>query len=69
MKIAIISRNWFTETKGGAERYIYELAKGLIDRGHDIITVSRQNSDLPNEHMKVCVRRGEDDGYEGRLHG
>jgi glycosyltransferase involved in cell wall biosynthesis len=53
MKIAIISRNWFTETKGGAERYIYELAKGLIDRGHDIITVSRQDSDLPNTHMKV----------------
>ena len=53
MKIAIISRNWFTETKGGAERYIYELAKGLMDRGHEIITVSRQDSDLPNEHMKV----------------
>lgn len=67
MKIAIISRNWFTETKRGAERYIYELAKGLIDRGHEIITVSKQHSDLPNEHMKVCVRRG--DGYEGRLHG
>ena len=58
MKTAIITRNWFTETKGGVERYIYELAKGLIDRGHEIITASRQDSDLPNKHMKVCVRQG-----------
>lgn len=53
MKIAIISRSWFTETKGGAERYIYELSKELIGRNHKVVTVSRQDSDLPNEHVKV----------------
>lgn len=53
MKIAILSRSWFTETKGGAERYIYELAKGLMDLGHEIISVSRQDSDLSNKHLKV----------------
>jgi len=53
MKIAIISRSWFTETKGGAERYIYELSKELIGRNHEVVTVSRQDSDLHNEHVKV----------------
>jgi glycosyltransferase involved in cell wall biosynthesis len=53
MKVAIVSRSWFTETRGGAERYIYELVNGLINLGHEIVTVSRQNSDLKNEHIRV----------------
>lgn len=53
MKIAIVSRSWFTETKGGAERYIYELARGLTKLGHEVITVSREDSDLENLHVKV----------------
>lgn len=51
MRIAIISRSWFTEIKGGAERYIYETTKELIKRGHDVTTISRQGSDLPNRHI------------------
>jgi glycosyltransferase involved in cell wall biosynthesis len=53
MRIGIVSRSWFTETKGGAERYIYELTKGLIRKGHSVISISRQDSDLPNEHITV----------------
>jgi len=53
MKIAILSHKWFTETKGGAERYIYELTKGLAAMGNEVVTVSRQASDLPNDHIKV----------------
>lgn len=53
MRVAIVSRSWFTETKGGAERYVYELSKELMNLGHDVISVSRQGSDLPNKHLKV----------------
>jgi len=53
MKIAIVSRSWFTQTKGGAERYIYELTKGLIEKRHRVVSISRQDSDLPNEHITV----------------
>lgn len=53
MQIAILSQKWFTETKGGAERYVYELTKGLTALGNEVLTVSRQASDLPNDHKKV----------------
>ena len=53
MRIGIVSRSWFTETKGGAERYIYELTKGLIGKGHTVISISRENSDLSNEHITI----------------
>ena len=53
MRIAIISRSWFTEIRGGAERYIYEVTKRLIKRGHEVTTISRHNSDLPNRHIAI----------------
>jgi glycosyltransferase involved in cell wall biosynthesis len=53
MRVAIVSRSWFTETKGGAERYVYELSKGLTNLGHEVVSVSREGSDLPNRHLKV----------------
>jgi 1,4-alpha-glucan branching enzyme len=57
MKIGIISRAWFTEVKGGAERYIYEIAKELIYRGYIVTTISQNISDLPNRHIKISVGR------------
>jgi glycosyltransferase involved in cell wall biosynthesis len=53
MKIAIISRAWFTEVKGGAERYTYEVTKELIRLGHEVTTISRHESDLPNRHVII----------------
>lgn len=53
MRIAIISRSWFTEIKGGAERYIYETTKELIRRGYEVTTISRHRSDLPNRHISI----------------
>lgn len=53
MRIAVISRSWFTEIKGGAERYIYEVTKRLIKRGHEVTTISRHISDLPNRHIAI----------------
>jgi len=51
MRIAVISRSWFTEIRGGAERYIYEVTRELIRRGQEVTTVSRHRSDLPNRHI------------------
>lgn len=57
MKIAVISRAWFTEVRGGAERYIYEVAKELISRGYVVTSFSQNHSDLHNRHIKIHVFR------------
>lgn len=57
MKIAIISRAWFSEVRGGAERYIYEVTKELIKRGYIVTSFSQNNSCLHNRHIKIHVGR------------
>ncbi len=53
MELTIISRSWFTETRGGAERYIYEITKHLLELGNNVITISKQRNDLQNFHIRI----------------
>ena len=52
MRVGLISRVFFPSTKGGAERYIYEVAKAIDLMGHEVSTLSWQDSDLAF-HSKV----------------
>ncbi|KAF0245681.1 MAG: UDP-glucose(heptosyl)LPS alpha-1 [Planctomycetota bacterium] len=41
MKIALVVYTW-SETRGGVERYVFDLAKGLRARGHEVHVWSRR---------------------------
>lgn len=41
MKIALVSYTW-SETRGGVERYVFDLARGLVKRGHEVHVWSRR---------------------------
>lgn len=41
MKIALVVYTW-SETRGGVERYVFDLARGLVKRGHEVHVWSRR---------------------------
>ncbi|MEK7469477.1 MAG: glycosyltransferase family 4 protein [Planctomycetota bacterium] len=41
MKIALVVYTW-SETRGGVERYVFDLARGLVSRGHEVHVWSRR---------------------------
>ncbi|MCE9581398.1 MAG: glycosyltransferase family 4 protein [Planctomycetes bacterium] len=41
MKIALVVYTW-SETRGGVERYVFDLARGLAKRGHEVHVWSRR---------------------------
>jgi UDP-glucose:(heptosyl)LPS alpha-1,3-glucosyltransferase len=41
LKIALVVYTW-SETRGGVERYVFDLARGLVSRGHEVHVWSRR---------------------------
>lgn len=47
MKIALVAYTW-SETLGGVERYVFDLARGLLARGHEVhVWCRRRDRDTP----------------------
>ncbi|RZK49210.1 MAG: glycosyltransferase [Pedobacter sp.] len=46
MKIALVSEYFFPSSKGGTEKYVYELAKILIEAGHLVIIITKTETQV-----------------------
>ena len=48
MHVAIASHDFYPDPgSGGTGRYVYETARRLVDRGHDVSVVTRRRGDVP----------------------
>ena len=43
----LLATDWYLPRRGGVEHAVYDLARSLYERGHDVVVVSHQNRELP----------------------
>jgi len=42
MRITVVSRSWWGSVYGGSERFMYRLAQGLVELGHEVHVITRR---------------------------
>ena len=56
MKIILATEYFYPVTKGGTEMYVYQLAKELIEHGHECIVLSLSNEKLVDEYDGIQIK-------------
>lgn len=56
MTIVMLAQVFFPDTIGGAGRYLYELAVGLLARGHRVVILTKQVDQTPDEEVLDGLR-------------
>ena len=56
MRIILATEYFYPVTKGGTEKYVYQLAKELIEHGHECMVLSLSNEMLSAEYDGIKIK-------------